>query len=100
MEQAPGPRKAESPNDFQEIARSVLGAVATNQTGALGGEIIASAQEATGYEPAAVTAVFAAMGDQGVIERSIANPRAGVVLTEVGRALLERFDELVPDREQ
>ena len=100
MEQAAQPRKAESPNDFKEIARSMLGAVATNQTGALGGEIIASVQEATGYEPAAVAAVFAEMGDQGVLERSMTNPRAGVVLTEAGQAFFERFDDLMPDHEQ
>ena len=100
MEQAPQPRKAESPNDFKAIARSLLGAVSTNETGALGGDLIAAVQAETGYEPAAVAAVFAEMGDQGVIERSMTNPRAGVVLTESGQVFFERFDELMPDHDQ
>lgn len=102
MEQGrrPEPRKAETPNDFKAIARSVLEAVSGNQTGALGGEIITGVHEVTGYEPAAVAAVFAEMGDQGVIERSMTNPAAGVVLTERGQVFFERFDELMPDHDQ
>lgn len=100
MEQAPQPRQIESPNDFKEIARYLLKAVSENKTGDLGNKIIADVQAATGYEFAAVAAVFAELGDQGVVERSEARPHAGIVLTEAGQDLFERFDELLPDLEE
>ncbi len=94
-EQEPQLRKAETPQDFHTLAKASLEAVANNSTGALGGQIIADVQAATGYEPAAVAAVFMELGDQGVVERSLTDPRAGVVLTQAGQHVYQNYDQLM-----
>lgn len=99
-ERDPQSRKVETPQDFHEIAKATLDAVANNESGALGGEIITEVQQKTGYEPAAVAAVFMELGEQGVVERSLTNLQAGVVLTEQGQVLRQNYDQLVnPDQQ-
>jgi hypothetical protein len=94
-EQEPQLRKAETPEDFHALTKAMLEAVANNSTGALGGQIIAAVQASTGYEPAAVAAVFMELGNQGVVERSFTDPMAGVVLTQAGQRVYQNYDHLM-----
>lgn len=95
IEQDPQPRKAETAQDFHEITRSILAAAANNESGALGVQIISEVQQKTGYEPAAVGAVFMELGEQGVVARSLTDPKVGVVLTEQGMLLHQNYDQMM-----
>jgi len=94
-EQQPQPRKAETPLDYNSIAKAALDIVAANMNGALGSQIIADVQALTGYEPTAVAAVFMELAEQGIVERSISDPQAGVVLSEQGQIFHQNFDQLM-----
>lgn len=94
----PIPKKAETPDDFNAITRSVLETVSNNRSGEWSSDVIRIVQRHMGYELAAVAAVFLELSDQGVIEYSPDTPGAGVVLTEAGRTLFEHYDELMSEK--
>lgn len=89
------PRNAETPEDFNEIARATLELLANNPEGILWDRTVSIVQLTTGYEQEAVSSVFMELGDEGAIRRSRSNPRAGVVLTEQGQMLRQKFNQLV-----
>lgn len=96
MEFLPESSSSLSHDDYNLISLCILQTAANNTTGALAGEIIALVQQKTGFDPEPINEVFMTLAGAGVIERSLTDATAGVVLTAVGQTLLDNYDTLMP----